>query len=184
MSDLSIAARSPVDGLAAEPAIGLSAAPALSRLVLRGRDAALKQAEQVLGFQLPGHACRAVGSDGRHALWLGPDEWLLLAPPEEKLQGKLAFAMGDLPHSLVEVSHRQLGLVLEGPKAADILSVGCPLDLDIAAFPTGMCTRTLVAKAEVVLWRTSDTRFHIEVWRSFSAYLWQYLTLSGAEFVP
>ncbi len=144
---------------------------------------ALKLVEDVLGFALPREACRAAGADGRHALWLGPDEWLLLAPVEAKLDRTLAFAIGDLPHSLVEVSHRQLGLQLEGAHAAAALSVGCPLDLDLAAFPVGMCTRTLVAKAEVVLWRTGETCFHIEVWRSFSPYLWQYLVLSGAEFV-
>jgi sarcosine oxidase subunit gamma len=45
------------------------------------------------------------------------------------------------------------------------------LDLDAAAFPVGMATRTLFAKTEIVLWRRESMRFHIEVWRSFAGYL-------------
>ena len=46
-----------------------------------------------------------------------------------------------------------------------------PLDLDQAAFPVGMCTRTLFGKAEIVLWRKADDAFRVEVWRSFAPYV-------------
>jgi sarcosine oxidase subunit gamma len=51
-----------------------------------------------------------------------------------------------------------------------ILSGACPLDLDLQRFPVQMCTRTVLAKAEIVLWRTAPQVFHIEVWRSFQSY--------------
>ena len=60
-------------------------------------------------------------------------------------------------HSLVDVSHRQVGIVLEGPGAARLLAAGCPLDLDLRAFPVGMSTRTLLVKAEIGLWRPVET---------------------------
>lgn len=47
-----------------------------------------------------------------------------------------------------------------------ILSSGCPLDLDPAAFPVGMCTRTLFAGVEIVLWHTEPDRFRLEHQRS------------------
>ncbi len=34
-----------------------------------------------------------------------------------------------------------------------------------------MCTRTIFAKAEIVLWRTAPDAFRIEVWRSFAPYV-------------
>ena len=77
---------------------------------------------------------------------------------------------GGVPHSLVDVSDRQVGIVLEGPQAANMLNAGCPLDLQ-GAFPVGMCTRTVFAKAEIVLWHTATETWRIEVWRSFAAYL-------------
>jgi sarcosine oxidase subunit gamma len=69
------------------------------------------------------------------------------------------------------VSHRQVGLSVHGPLAEAILASGCALDLSIGAFPTGMCTRTIFAKAEVLLWRIGEEVFHLEVWRSFAGYV-------------
>jgi sarcosine oxidase, subunit gamma len=56
-----------------------------------------------------------------------------------------------------------------------LLAAGIALDLDERSFPVNMCTRTMLAKAEVVLWRTQPDAFHLEVWRSFAAYVSQYL---------
>ena len=74
-------------------------------------------------------------------------------------------------HSLVDVSHRQIGLIASGPATARVLNAGCPLDLDPRAFPVGFATRTLFDKIEIVLWRRAETTFHVEVWRSFAPYL-------------
>jgi sarcosine oxidase subunit gamma len=87
----------------------------------------------------------------------------------------LASALSALPHSLVDVSHRQTAFTISGPHAATLLNAGCPLDLDEHAFPVGMCTRTMLAKTEVVLWRTAARGFRVEVWRSFAAYASQFL---------
>jgi len=157
----------------------MSNAPSMARHVLRGRLEALAAAEGALGFSLPREACRSASLNDTHALWLGPDEWLLLSAPEAGLGDRLEAAMGAHPHSLVEVSDRQVGLVVNGPEAEAVLSVGCPLDLDQAAFPVGMCTRTVLSKAEIVLWRTGPQTFHLEVWRSFGAYLRAFLTASA-----
>lgn len=154
-------------------------APSMARHVLRGRLEALTAAAGALGFALPREACRSASLNGTHALWLGPDEWLLLSAPEAGLGDRLEAAMGAHPHSLVEVTDRQIGLVVNGAEAEAVLSVGCPLDLDQAAFPVGMCTRTVLSKAEIVLWRTGPETFHLEVWRSFGAYLRAFLTASA-----
>lgn len=173
MRDLS-AARSP-------PLLPLGSAlqllPPATRYVLRGGEAVRIRAQQVLGFELPVQACRALGSAERAALWLGPDEWLLLAPEGDAASfgAGLAQALRSLPCSLVDVSHRQVGLRLSGPQAATLLAAGCPLDLALQAFPAGMCTRTMLAKTEIVLWRTDAHTFRLEVWRSFAHYLAAFL---------
>jgi len=120
----------------------------------------------------------------RATLWLGPDEHLLwqasreIAPPIADLERALA----PHPHSLVDVSHRQVALEISGPHAATILAGACPLDLDVREFPVGMCTRTVLAKAEIVLWRTAPDTFHVEVWRSFQSYAQALLSEIGREF--
>ena len=156
----------PLDGLAqivVPSRLSLRLAADMARLALRGDPSALGTA---FGLALPTQPCRAAETDGRSALWLGPDEWLLLTPP-----GTLDADTTVPDAAVVDIGHRQVGLVLEGPGAADALAAGCPLDLHPTAFPVGMCTRTVFGKAEIVLWRQDAARFHMEVWRSFAAYV-------------
>ncbi|MBV9345768.1 MAG: sarcosine oxidase subunit gamma [Gammaproteobacteria bacterium] len=165
--------RSPVL-LAEQP--WLTALPAARRVILRGAEEVRAAAARALDLALPTQPCRAATAGERAALWLGPDEWLLLAtPPDVQLDSALAAGLGSLDHSRVEVSHRQVGLQLAGAQASVLLASGCPLDLDLGAFPAGMCTRTILGKAEVVLWRTGPEVFRLEVWRSFVAYVADYL---------
>lgn len=158
-------------------------APA-GRLILQGDVAARAAAGSVWGVPLSERACRAHTNEARASLWLGPDEHLLYQVnrdaglPIEALEA----ALGPHAHSLVDISHRQVALEVSGPDAALILSGACPLDLDLEAFPIGMCTRTVLAKAEIVLWRTGTEVFHLEVWRSFVDYAQALLIEIGREF--
>jgi sarcosine oxidase, subunit gamma len=147
--------------------------PAATRYSLRGAADARAAASRAFGVELPATACRAATSGGRAALWLGPDEHLLLAPEAEAaaIAAALGTALASVAHSLVDVSHRQVAFAIKGPNAAWLLAHGCPLDLDPAEFPVGMCTRTVYLKSEILLWRTGEDAFRIEVWRSFADYV-------------
>jgi len=168
-----LALHRPLDGFQTTLELGLAAGPMFARSSLRAGEAALTRAAEALGFDLPQTACRSASRGDRHALWLGPDEWLLLCAQDDGLWEALAAALSGEPHSLVDVSSRQTALIVSGPQAVDLISAGCPLDLGLIAFPIGMCTRTLFGKAEIVLWRTGEAQFHIEVWRSFARYVWE-----------
>lgn len=159
-------------------------APA-SRFILQGGPAARAAAGAAFGVPLPERACRASTLAERAALWLGPDEQLLLAPAAETdaLAARLEAALAGTAHSLVDVSHRQVALELSGPQASAILNSGCPLDLDLTVFPIGMCTRTLLGKVEIVLWRRGSAEFHLEVWRSFFDYVSRWLLEAAADCV-
>jgi sarcosine oxidase subunit gamma len=165
-------------------AFNLSALPPMTRFVLRGGETVAEQGGLGLGLTLPRQACRSATRDERSALWLGPDEWLLIAPAEEAdaVAATLATALGNVPHSLVEVSHRSIGLRIDGAKAGEALNAGCPLDLQLASFPVGMCTRTLLGKAEIVLWRTGEDAFHLDVARSFADYVVRFLREASLEY--
>jgi sarcosine oxidase subunit gamma len=151
----------------------VTALPPLARFVIRGGEAAISAMGSAIGVELPRQACRAAEEGARAALWLGPDEWLLVASDRERdalelyLNSVTAVASG----SAVDVSDRQLGIAISGDRAAEALNAFMPLDLDPVAFPVGMCTRTIFGKAEIVLWRRGPRSFHIEVWRSFAPYV-------------
>jgi sarcosine oxidase subunit gamma len=170
--------RGPIDGLATHISTSsLMLLPPMTRLIFRGRISTIGRVAAAFGVEPAMEACRAAAAGARAALWLGPDEWLLLARDGEApaIIKVLEAALVPLPHSLVDISHRQLGLKLQGERTARILNAGCPLDLDIQAFPVGMCTRTLLEKAEIVLWRTAENAFQIEVARSLAPYVSRFL---------
>ena len=179
MRDLSADRQGPF--IAASPLV--RPLPSATRLLLRGDPQVMAAALGALGLPFSGTACRAVAQSGRAALWLGPDERLLLAPEGQlsELTGRVCETLSGRDHSLVDVSHRQCALEVSGPQAGMLLNCGCPLDLDREAFPVGMCSRTVLGKAEIVLWRTAEQRFHLEVWRSFAAYVSKVLALAARE---
>lgn len=144
-----------------------------ARFLFQGDATARAAAGRAFGVALPEEACRANAAGERAALWLGPDEHLLLAPDgsQARIAAELEIALAGIPHSLVDVSQRQVAILVAGANARDLLSSGCPLDLDPDAFPVGTCTRTLFGKAEALLWRASAEEYHLEVGRSFAGYV-------------
>jgi len=149
--------------LGTEPVQGegvrLSHADGKVRYSMRARDP--KVLEGVLDRDVP----KTIGDTDAGIACLGPDEWYVVLPDNFDL------ARGEgLPVSVVDVSSRALGLVLEGPGALAVLSSGCPLDL--AKMGVGRATRTVFETVEIVVWREGEERWHIEVWRSFATWLW------------
>jgi sarcosine oxidase subunit gamma len=170
-------------GSMAEP-VTIALFPPASRFIARGGEAAIPLIGRAFGVALPREACRAASQPPRAALWLGPDEWLLVAPDGEAdaIAADIAAALTGAPASIVDISDRQVALSVTGPRAADVVNAFNPLDLDPAAFPVGMVTRTVFAKAEIVLWRTAADAFRIEVWRSFASYVEGLLNEAALEY--
>lgn len=163
----------------------MRAMPPAMRFVLHGDARVRALAAPVWGAAFAEDPCRALFQNGRATLWLGPDEYLLLgadAASEAAAADALEQSLSALPHALVNISHRQFALEVSGSHAATLLSGACPLDLDPGEFPVGMCTRTVLAKADIVLWRTRDDAFHLEVWRSFGGYVTGLLSEIAREF--
>jgi sarcosine oxidase subunit gamma len=179
MANLSAARQSPP----LELPNGVRLLPPASRFTLRGPAPVMAAAGTALGLNITDAACRSAANSERAALWMGPDEQLILADVAdgEAVGTQLRAALNALPHSLVDMSHRQLALEVSGATAQTLLNVGCPLDLHLSAFPVGMCTRTVLGKADIVLWRTGPDSFHVEVWRSFADYVARFLTEAARE---
>ncbi len=155
----------------------------LARFILRCPPEAIEAGGAALGLALPGSAHGVSEGGGRAALWLGPDEWLLIAPVEDGASITEGFAVIGAAHSLVDISHRNTGFIVSGTKAVDLLNAGVPLDFHPTAFPLGSATRTLLSKAEIVLWRTATDRFHLECWRSFAPYVQAFLAEAAREYI-
>ncbi|MBY8823416.1 sarcosine oxidase, gamma subunit [Sphingomonas colocasiae] len=145
----------------------------MTRHILRCRERRVAEASDLLGLDLPRSAYGTASHADRHALWLGPDEWLILAPEPFAATADVWAAIGA---SFVEVSDRQVALQLSGAGADTCLAGGCPLDLALPAFPIGACARTVFHKAEIIVWRTGSSRFQVEIGRSFAPYVTRLLS--------
>ncbi|CAN5332299.1 sarcosine oxidase subunit gamma [soil metagenome] len=167
------------------PDATLAVLPDAARLSFRGRQSTFDAAGDAFGMALPREACRFNSDGDRTAFWLGPDEWLLQSVGEDPaaLLATVSAKLVGQPSSVVDVSHRSQGFSIAGPQAAYVLNHGCPLDLSLSAFPVGMCTRTVYAKATIMLSRPAPDVFHIDVWRSFAPYVWQLLDEARSELV-
>ena len=158
----------------------ISELPFLGHVNLRGDpgDGGFTSAAAgVLGFGLPTEPDTTGGKGGLLALWLGPDEWLVVTPPDAQtsLAQSLATALDGIHASVTDVTGGQTVITLGGPNAREVLSKGCPLDLHPLVFRPGDCAQTLLAKANVTLRCVDDSpSFELIVRRSFADYtaLW------------
>ncbi len=128
-----------------------------------------------LGFDLPIEPNTVAGDPaGRHALWLGPDEWLVVGPPgaEGKIESTLRAALGGAFGAVVDVSANRIVIELAGPAALETLESGCSIDLDPRSFGPGRCAQTLLARANVLLHQVSgEPRYRLYVRPSFAPYV-------------
>lgn len=149
------------------------------RMSLRAPEASLAALSKALGVTLPKSPKSSATKDGRTALWLGPDEWLVI---DDAGGDPLAACAGVKQlHSAVGVSHRNVGISVTGSAAAATVNAGCPQDLSLAAFPVGSCSRTVLGKVEIVLLRTAEDAFRVECWRSFSDYVFAFLSQAATD---
>jgi sarcosine oxidase, subunit gamma len=161
--------------------------PPATRLVFYGDAQARALAAPAWRAPFSETALRAAAHQSRATLWLGPDEYLLLdadGTSAELAAQSLERALGETPHAIVDISHRQCAIEVRGVHAEAILNGGCPLDLGLGAFPVNTCTRTVLAKADVVLWRTAEDAFHLEIWRSFTDYVTGLLAVIARDYYP
>ncbi len=168
MSD-TLARTDPVSG---SPFVGagviLSLAAPMARFSLRARQ------PETLDHLLKSTVPRQIGYTDKGVACLGPDEWLLRAPP-----GTVHPLGAGLPLANTEISERSACIIVEGERAAEVLAAGCPLDLD--RFAVGRATRTVFETVEMILFRTGEDRYEVEVWRSFAPWLWTALEVAAGQ---
>ncbi|WP_328666040.1 sarcosine oxidase subunit gamma [Streptomyces sp. NBC_00322] len=169
--------------------VRLAELPFLAQLTIRleAKGPAADAVGVALGLQLPLEPNTVVRAGDLHVLWLGPDEWLVVAPPGSGpgLENQIRAAAGDEPAAVTDVSAQRTTLLVTGPRARDLLAHGCPLDLHPRALGPGRCAQTTLARAQVVLVARDEPRagFWLLVRSSFAGYLADWLLDAASEYV-
>lgn len=196
--------RSPLDGLGlsarlpapesedaqAKAAVNLFECPLRSVWNLRGDPSSKtfgKAAAKALGCELPSKPNTVSEGKALHVLWLGPDEWLVVA--RDEASDKLAKALDKLQESghvsVTDVSDSRTIIGLSGAAARDVLAKGCSLDLHERVFSAGQCAQTTLALCQMILHQVDETpTYEIHVGRSFAVYAWQWLADAAKEYGP
>ena len=161
--------------------------PYLTQVNLRGdvADSAFAGAARgVLGCDLPVTANTWAGVSDFQAIWLGPDEWLLVAADgrNESLLTALHDALGGVHHAATDVSANRTIIEIAGQDARLGLSKGCTLDLHAQSFGPRKSAQTLLAKSQVILQgMDAPAAFRLYVRNSFAHYLATWLAGAAAE---
>ena len=138
----------------------------------------------VLGCDLPVTANTWNSGADCAVLWLGPDEWLVVAPDgrNEALCADLHGALNDVHHSVVDLSANRTIIEIAGTDARVVLAKGCPLDLHGGAFKPPQTAQTLLAKSQIIL-QCVDAHpvFRLFVRLSFAPYVAEWLLDAAAE---
>lgn len=183
------ARRSPLADFAAALAelpagLGVAELPFLAQLSLRVDPSgpAAAAVARALGCPLPA-ACTATSAGQLQVLWLGPDEFLVLAPAgtQAELTDRLRGAIGDAFGNVIDVSAQRTTLELSGPLTREVLARGCAIDLDPRVSPPGTCVQTLLAQTGVVL-LVRDQAVRLLVRSSFAPYLAAWLADACREY--
>jgi sarcosine oxidase subunit gamma len=166
-------------------AVALREVPFLAMVSIRIQpgSAASGRLGEALGVALP-EVCGRVSSAGElGALWLGPDEWLVVAPTEPgALVAGLRNALAGDPGSVVDVSANRTTLELSGPAARQTLEKGCPVDLHPRSFRPGTAVTTTLGRVPVLLWQTGDTTYRVLPRSSFADHVARWLLDATTEF--
>lgn len=160
--------------------------PFLAQVGVRGDHRAIAPAvHDATGLDLPTEPNTVTSATDLAALWLGPDEWLVVGPPghEHALEASIRAPVADRGGSVVDLSANRTTIELHGPGARALLASGCTLDLDARAFGPGACAQTLFARVDVILWRADaepEPTFRLLVRPSFAAYVAAWLVDAAA----
>jgi sarcosine oxidase, subunit gamma len=176
--------------VSAERTIILREAPFRTQINLRG-DAdspSFREAvHDVLGFDIPQRPNSSISSSSVAALWLGPNEWLLVHDSciKKSVLPPLTMALAGLHSSVTDISDSRTIIELSGNGSRGLLAKGCSLDLHPRSFHPGDCAQSNLAKAEVILHLLDGVpNWSIYVRNSFADYLASWLLDAAAEFYP
>ena len=151
-------------------------------------DSASWQAlEGALGLRLPRGVGEVTGdSEGLHALWLGPDEFLAVVVSRAQQPGETLVAeaaIEGLPGQAVELSANRTILELSGSKAREVREKSVRADLHPRVFGVGQAIVTQLGPVPVILHHSSVLEYRIYPRASFADFTVRWLLDGMAEFV-
>lgn len=133
--------------------------------------------EKSTGVALPSSPTELTGTT-HSVFWTSPGEWLIVSRSQNPrvFSQRLEDALRGTMHALTDVSDSLATIELTGPKARELLSEDCGVDLDATRFLPGHYALTRLRELAVIIHRTGagpDYRVYVD--RHLAHHLWESL---------
>ena len=167
--------RSALNGRVFDGLVRVEEAGVQGMIALRGDLGARPIARAVskhMGCDMPDRRGARFG-EGTGALWMSPDELLLLCPYEEARQraDELAEALSGEHALAVNVSDARAVFRVQGAALRDVIAKLAPVDMAPGAFAPGELRRTRFAQVAAAFWMDDAESARIVCFRSVAEYM-------------
>lgn len=176
---------SPLGGAVHQGAVTIFEVPPRAMVSIRGDLASAqvgKAVRDVAGVGVPG-PLRAVFGEETAALWMSPDELLLICPRDRQAKAMRAAekALAGNFHLVADVSDARVAFRLEGEGAhvREVLAKLSPVDVHPDAFPPGALRRTRLAQVPAAFWMREAGAAELIAFRSVAAYVFEVLVAAA-----
>ncbi len=172
----------------------ISAAPVAAQIAVTGDMAASAAALGAIISQVPPAQPNQIAGREPYLLWLAPDKRLVVSESGSRfdLRDRLSSALAGKFAAVSDVSDGLAVIDILGPRAREIVAMGCGLDLDPQLFTPSASARTLLAGQPVVLYplalpeakwepgrphipQPPNRGYRVHVDRAILHYLWKWL---------
>ena len=156
----------------------------LGKLNMRADKSAGKIIKSITGCTFPPAANKFTTAGERHAVWLGPDEFMIICESgkDEELASTIHTSFGSLHSAVTNITDALAAFHLKGAAVRQVLAKGCALDLHLNSFTSGDAAQTLVAHAAVTIMALADDEFIVICRTSFASYLHNWLVDAALEY--
>ena len=160
------------------------------KLIIRGKTKNFITAiGKNLNMILPTEANTSTSGEAFTALWLSPDEWMLVSNKavsettntyevEDKLINNISKVnLG----AITDVSDQFVMINIKGSKVFDLFATGSPFDFNDFKKKKGSIVQTILSHIDVIIHHTEINNVNLLVRRSFSQHLYSWINDSASR---
>ena len=127
----------------------------LGKLNIRADRSVGKIVKSITGCTFPPAANKFTTAGERHAVWLGPDEFMIIceAGKDEELASAIHTSFGSLHAAVTNITDALAAFHLKGAAVRQVLAKGCALDLHQNSFTSDDAAQTLLSTPPSPSWR-------------------------------
>ena len=142
-----------------------------------------------LNMILPTEANTSTTSDKLTAIWLSPDEWMIVSNELVNKDTNKYELYEILFNSIsktnlgavIDVTDQFVQLELKGKNIYEIFSAGCPFNFNEFKEKIGATTQTVLNHIDVILHHKEENVVNIFIRRSFAEHLWSWIEDSASR---